>query len=299
MTIGFIGLGRMGHGLSNRAKQAGHSTHGFAPSQSSRNEAAELGIQTHETLAEMIAALSSPKILWVMVPAGKITDSVITELADLLQKGDIVIDGGNSFYKDSQAHFGQLQAKGIEFVDCGTSGGLAGEEIGYSMMIGGNQETFEYLRPIFEALAAPDAYEYMGPAGAGHYVKMVHNGAEYAIMQAMAEGFELIERGPYDLDVVKVSQVWKNASIIRSYLMDLAHEAFKKDPKLESHTDRVDDNGMGRWTVNTAIEYGIPAQTISDAVYARFRSQQDSSFAGKTLAALRNEFGGHKVHTKE
>ncbi len=298
MTIGFIGLGRMGHGLSNRAKQAGHTTHGFSPSQSSRDEAAKQGIQTHSTLKDMIDALPSPKILWVMVPAGEITDSVITELSTLLSQGDIVIDGGNSFYKDSQTHFTQLQEKGIEFVDCGTSGGLAGEEIGYSMMIGGNQKTVEYLDPIFNALAAPDAYAYMGPAGAGHYVKMVHNGAEYAIMQAMAEGFEMIESGPYNLDVVKVSQVWKNASIIRSYLMDLAHEAFKKDPSLESHTDRVDDNGMGRWTVNTAIEYGIPAPTISDAVYARFRSQQDASFAGKTLAALRNEFGGHKVHKK-
>ncbi len=299
MTVGFIGLGRMGHGLSNRAKQAGHTTHGFAPSQSSRDEAAEVGIITHETLADMIKALPTPRILWVMVPAGNITHSVILELNKLLSPDDIVIDGGNSFYKDSQSHYELLQKSDITFVDCGTSGGLAGEEIGYSMMVGGDSDTVEYLRPLFEALAAPEAYDYMGPAGSGHYVKMVHNGTEYAIMQAMAEGFELIESGPYDLDVVKVSKVWKNASIIRSYLMDLAHEAFKKDPKLESHTDKVDDNGMGRWTVNTAIEYGIPAQTISDAVYARFRSQQDSSFAGKTLAALRNEFGGHKVHTKK
>ncbi len=299
MTLGFIGLGRMGHGLSNRAQEHGHETHGFAPSQESRDAAAEEGIITHESVEKMLEAMPEQKIVWVMVPAGKITHQVITDLCEQLSEGDIVIDGGNSFFKDSVKHYEMLKERGIQFLDCGTSGGLMGEEIGYSMMIGGDKETFDTVRPIFEALAAPEAFEYMGPAGAGHYVKMVHNGTEYGIMEAMAEGFELIKSGPYQLDMVEVSKVWKNASIIRSYLMDLAHEAFKKDPNLEAHTDRVDDNGMGRWTVDTAIEHGIPAPAITDAVYARFRSQQDSSFAGKSLAALRNEFGGHKVHKKD
>lgn len=299
MTLAFIGLGKMGLGLSHRVHNQGHTTHGFAPSQSSRDEAAKHGVITHESVAEMVSALPSPRILWVMVPAGNITDSVIHELYNLLEAGDIIVDGGNSYFKDSQYHAQQLAEKDITFLDCGTSGGLKGEELGYSLMIGGDQDAFTYVEPLFQAIAAPEAYNYMGPAGAGHYVKMVHNGVEYAIMESMAEGFELINNGPYDIEISRVSQVWKNASIIRSYLMDLAHEAFLKDPHLQAHSDRVDDNGMGRWTVQTAIEHGVPAPAISDAVYSRFRSQQDTSFAGKTLAALRNEFGGHAVHKTE
>jgi 6-phosphogluconate dehydrogenase len=299
MQIGFIGLGKMGLGMSTRTHKAAHETHGFAPSQSSRDEAQKHGITTHDSVKNLVSALDSPRIIFTLVPAGKVTHSVISELTEYLDEDDIVIDAGNSYFKDSQEHFSQLQENGIHFLDCGTSGGLKGEEVGYSLMIGGRKDIFDYVSPVFQDIAAPEAYQYMGDPGSGHYVKMVHNGVEYAIMESMAEGFELIENGPYDVDIRNVSQVWKNASIIRSYLMDLAHEAFQKDPKLNAHTDYVSDNGMGRWTVNTAIEHGVPAPAISDAVYARFRSQQNQSFAGKTLAALRNEFGGHAVQSTE
>ncbi len=292
MNIAFIGLGKMGYGLSKRAKKGGFTTYGYDPSEKNRQEAAEEGIIVTESLKEHVEKKPKPRVFLVMVPAG--------DLADLIDTGDIVVDGGNSYFKDSVENYQLLKEKEIDFLDCGTSGGLKGEEIGYSMMIGGEQDVYETVRPLFEALAAPEAYDYMGEPGSGHYVKMVHNGVEYAIMQAMAEGFELIKEGEYpQLDMVRVTKVWKNASIIRSYLMDLAHEAFVKDPELTAHSDRVDDNGMGRWTVKTAIDNGIPAHTISEAVYARFRSQQESSFAGRSLAALRNEFGGHKVHKKE
>lgn len=300
MNIAFIGLGKMGHGLSKRAKNGGFTTYGYAPSEKSREEAAAEGIIIAESLKDLIEKTPKPRVFWIMVPAGEITRGVINDLVELLDAGDIVVDGGNSYFKDSVDNYHFLKEHQIDFLDCGTSGGLKGEEIGYSMMIGGDKEIFDKLKPLFQVLAAPEAFEYMGQAGSGHYVKMVHNGVEYAIMQAMAEGFELIKEGEYsDLDMIKVTKVWKNASIIRSYLMDLAHEAFLKDPELEAHSDRVDDNGMGRWTVKTAIDNGIPAHTISEAVYARFRSQQASSFAGRSLAALRNEFGGHKVHKKE
>lgn len=297
MNIAFVGLGKMGLGLAKRVLKEGHSVAGFAPSESTRDLAKKNGIKTHTTLVELIKNLQSPKIVWLMVPAGKITNELVLELSELLSKNDIIIDGGNSYFKDSITNSNILAKKGINFVDCGTSGGLMGEEIGYSLMIGGDQEVYKKLIPIFKSISAPDSYEYMGSSGSGHYVKMVHNGVEYGIMQAMSEGFELVKSGYYkDIDLQKVSKVWKNGSIIRSYLMDLAYNAFQKDPNLDSLSDIVDDNGMGRWTVNTAIESGIPAQTITDAVYARFRSRQESSFAGKTLAALRNEFGGHKIY---
>ena len=234
-----------------------------------------------------------------MVPAGEITRSTITILSELLTAGDTVIDGGNSYFKDSQAHSEMLESKSINFIDAGTSGGLRGEQIGFSLMLGGKQELINSYEPLWEALAAPEAYAYMGEAGSGHFVKMVHNGVEYGIMQAMAEGFELVKSGPYpNLDLQQVSKVWKNGSIIRSFLMDLAYEAFQKEADLSSLSDYVDDNGMGRWTVDTAIEHAIPAPVITDAVFARFRSRQDESFAGKTLAALRNEFGGHEIKKK-
>ena len=300
MNIAFVGLGKMGLGLAKRVLSKGHKVTGFAPSESTREMANQNGIETFSNLLDLVKDLESPKIIWLMVPAGKVTNDIILELSSLLSKSDIIIDGGNSYFKDSIENSNLLSKKGINFIDCGTSGGLMGEKIGYSLMVGGDSEVYQKIQPILEAIAAPDAYEYMGSAGAGHYVKMVHNGIEYGIMQAMSEGFELVKSGYYkDIDLQKVSKVWKNGSIIRSYLMDLAYNAFQKDPNLDKLSDIVDDNGMGRWTVNTAIESGIPAQTITDAVYARFRSKQESSFAGKTLAALRNEFGGHKVYGRE
>ncbi|MGA1046916.1 MAG: phosphogluconate dehydrogenase (NAD(+)-dependent, decarboxylating) [Minisyncoccia bacterium] len=299
MNIGIIGLGRMGMAIAKRAIQHNHTVSGFAPSIETRDLASTFGVTPYESIPELVSNLQTPRTVWLMVPAGEITRSTITILAKLLEAGDTVIDGGNSYFKDSQAQAELLESKSINFIDVGTSGGLKGEQIGFSLMIGGQRELVNSYNPLWEALAAPDAYTYIGPAGSGHFVKMVHNGVEYGIMQAMAEGFELVKNGPYpNLDLQQVSKVWKNGSIIRSFLMDLAYDAFQKDTNLDSLTDYVDDNGMGRWTVDTAIEHAVPAPVITDAVFARFRSRQNESFAGKTLAALRNEFGGHEVKKK-
>ena len=299
MNIGIIGLGKMGMAIAKRAIQHNHTISGFAPSVETRDLATSFGVSTYTSIADLVNNLPAPRTVWLMVPAGEITRSTIVTLTELLNAGDTVIDGGNSYFKDSQAHSEMLESKSINFIDAGTSGGLKGEELGFSLMLGGKQELINSYTPLWEALAAPEAYTYIGEAGSGHFVKMVHNGVEYGIMQAMAEGFELVKSGPYpNLDLQQVSKVWKNGSIIRSFLMDLAYEAFQKDADLSSITDYVDDNGMGRWTVDTAIEHAIPAPVITDAVFARFRSRQIESFAGKTLAALRNEFGGHEVKKK-
>ena len=299
MNIGIIGLGRMGMAIAKRAIQHNHTVSGFAPSVETRELAATFGVTPYESIPELVANLPTPRTVWLMVPAGEITRSTIAILAEILEAGDTVLDGGNSYFKDSQAQAELLESKSINFIDVGTSGGLKGEQIGFSLMIGGQRELVNSYNCLWEALAAPEAYTYIGPAGSGHFVKMVHNGVEYGIMQAMAEGFELVKNGPYpNLDLQQVSKVWKNGSIIRSFLMDLAYDAFQKDANLDSLTDYVDDNGMGRWTVDTAIEHAVPAPVITDAVFARFRSRQNESFAGKTLAALRNEFGGHEVKKK-
>lgn len=299
MNIGIIGLGRMGMAIAKRAIQHNHDVSGFAPSAETRELSASFGVKPYESVQDLIANLPAPRTIWLMVPAGEITRSTIAILAETLEAGDTVIDGGNSYFKDSQAQAELLETKSINFIDVGTSGGLKGEQIGFSLMIGGQEELVNSYNSLWEALAAPNAYAYMGAAGSGHFVKMVHNGVEYGIMQAMAEGFELVKSGPYsNLDLQEVSKVWKNGSIIRSFLMDLAYDAFQKDADLRSLSDYVDDNGMGRWTVDTAIEHAIPAPVITDAVFARFRSRQEESFAGKTLSALRNEFGGHAVKKK-
>jgi 6-phosphogluconate dehydrogenase len=299
MNIGIIGLGKMGMAIAKRAIQHNHTVAGFAPSEETRNIATTFGVITYESLADLISHLPTPRTIWLMVPAGEITRSTIITLSAILSPGDTIIDGGNSYFKDSQTQAELLESKSIHFIDVGTSGGLKGEEMGFSLMIGGDKQLIESYNPLWEALAAPEAYAYMGASGSGHFVKMVHNGIEYGIMQAMAEGFELVKEGPYsNLNLQEVSKVWKNASIIRSFLMDLAYDAFQKEANLDSITDYVDDNGMGRWTVNTAIEHAVPLPVITDAVYARFRSRQEESFAGKTLAALRNEFGGHEIKKK-
>jgi 6-phosphogluconate dehydrogenase len=299
MNIGIIGLGKMGMAIAKRAIQHNHIVSGFAPSEETRNIATTFGVDTYESLADLISHLPTPRTIWLMVPAGEITRSTIITLSAILSPGDTIIDGGNSYFKDSQAQAELLESKSIHFIDVGTSGGLKGEEMGFSLMIGGDKQLIESYTSLWEALAAPEAYAYMGASGSGHFVKMVHNGIEYGIMQAMAEGFELVKEGPYsNLNLQEVSKVWKNASIIRSFLMDLAYDAFQKEANLDSITDYVDDNGMGRWTVNTAIEHAVPLPVITDAVYTRFRSRQEESFAGKTLAALRNEFGGHEIKKK-
>ncbi|MFB6224960.1 MAG: phosphogluconate dehydrogenase (NAD(+)-dependent, decarboxylating), partial [Candidatus Paceibacteria bacterium] len=232
-------------------------------------------------------------------PAGEIVDQTLEGITPYLSKDDIVIDGGNSYYQDTLERAAELAEHGIEYVDAGTSGGLRGEEIGYSMMIGGTEETVAYLDPIFKTLAIEEGYDHMGDVGSGHYVKMVHNAIEYGIMQSMAEGFELLKNGPFeDVDLERITHVWNHGSIIRSYLMELAETAFRNEGDLERIEDYVDDSGEGRWAVQTAIEHAVPFTVNTHAVYARFRSRQEESFGAKTLAALRNEFGGHEVKTE-
>jgi len=235
----------------------------------------------------------------VMVPAGRITDETVDELASLLERGDVIVDGGNSRFSDSAARAEVLETKGIGFIDAGTSGGIWGLKEGYCLMIGGELDDFSRLEPIFETLAPPGGYERVGPAGSGHFTKMVHNGIEYALMQAYGEGFELLHDSEYDIDVERVAKVWQHGSVIRSWLLDLATSALANDPDLSEIAAYVEDSGEGRWTLEAAIDRAVPVPTIATALFARFASRQDASNAGKLVAALRKEFGGHAVRASE
>jgi 6-phosphogluconate dehydrogenase len=239
------------------------------------------------------------KIIWLMVPSGKPVDENLDELINLLDKDDIIIDGGNSYYKETMERGIKAAEKGIHYLDCGTSGGVWGLENGYSLMSGGNKDASDYVKPIYETLAPKGGYVYCGQSGSGHFVKMVHNGIEYGMMQAYAEGFELLEKSKFDLNLTEIAGAWRYGSVVRSWLLDLAVNAFQNDPKLENLEDFVQDSGEGRWTINTAIELEVPAHVITASLYNRFQSRQDESFAMKVLAALRNQFGGHEVKTKE
>jgi len=246
----------------------------------------------------MIQKLPDTKVVWLMVPAGKPVDDTITKLLPLLQKGDILIDGGNSFWKDSQARAQRTAFKSVEFVDCGTSGGIWGLQNGYCLMYGGNKQTCDSLEPIFKSLATDNGYLYCGESGAGHFVKMVHNGIEYGMMQAFAEGFELMEKSPFTPDLEKVAELWRHGSVVRSWLLDLIKNALDEDPKLETITDYVDDNGEARWMIQSAMDFEVPVHVTAASLFTRFESRQNESFAMKMLAAMRNQFGGHAVKTK-
>jgi 6-phosphogluconate dehydrogenase len=290
MKLGLVGLGRMGAGIAERLRRAGHEVTGYDANPS---------VSEVPSLAALVEKLSPPRAVWVMVPAGAPTDGVIDELAGLLQRDDILIDGGNSYYKDSIRHGQQLSEKGIRFIDAGTSGGIWGLAEGFCIMTGGPRDAFEVIEPLLRDLAPEGGYAHLGPSGAGHFAKMVHNGIEYGMLQAYAEGFHLLHAAGFDYDLAAVSKLWNHGSVVRSWLLELAERAFEKDPGLSALRGYVDDSGEGRWTVLEAVERGVPAPVISEALFARFASRDDNSFAMRTIAALRNEFGGHPVHESD
>jgi len=298
MEIGFIGLGRMGLNMVTRLARAGHRVVAFSPSLKHRQAVEEAGGMHPESPVALTAALAPPRTVWLMVPAGQAVDENIEELLPLLSPGDLIVDGGNSYYRDSKRRAAYLAEKGLQFVDAGTSGGVWGLEIGYCMMVGGAPEAVERLRPALETLAPPDGYLHVGPAGAGHYVKMVHNGIEYGLLQAYAEGFEILHAGEYDLDLRRIANLWNHGSVVRSWMLELAERAFTDNPVLEGIRGYVEDSGEGRWTVAEAIDRGVPAPVITLSLLERFRSRQEESFSAKVIAALRNQFGGHAVKKK-
>ena len=295
MELAMIGLGRMGGNMAHRLSDAGHRVVGWTRS-GEPSLADEFGITWAGSLADAVAALEQrPRVVWLMIPAGAPTTSTIEELAGLLAEGDIVVDGGNSNFRDSQEHARRLAEHGIEFIDCGTSGGVWGYANGYCLMMGGADAAVATLAPAFETLAPPDGWLHTGAVGSGHFTKMVHNGIEYALMQAYGEGFEVLEKSEFDLDLPAVAEVWRHSSVVRSWLLDLLAAALKDDPKLEHIKGYVEDSGEGRWTVFEAINESVAAPTIAIALMARFTSRDPDPFAMKAIAALRNQFGGHAV----
>lgn len=303
MDIAIIGLGKMGANMARRLANGGHRVVGLNRSfDVTKKLADEVGLVAVETLKDAVAQLPAPRAVWVMVPAGAPTEEVINELTGLLSAGDIVIDGGNTFYKDDIRRAATLQAKGLHYVDVGTSGGVWGLTEGYSMMIGGDEKIVSSLNPIFKTLApgADQGWGRVGPVGAGHFVKMVHNGIEYGLMQAYAEGFEIMRaKKDFALDLHQVAEIWRVGSVVRSWLLDLTADALKGDQDLSEIAGYVSDSGEGRWTVFEAVDLDVPAPVITLSLQQRFASRQDESYAAKLLAAMRNQFGGHAVKKAE
>ena len=295
MRIGMVGLGRMGSNMTTRLLEGGHEVVVFDLDSDAVRAASEAGANPAESLEDLVAQLDRPRAIWIMVPSGSPTATTLDALADLLEADDVVIDGGNTRYTDTIARARSIAEKGIHCVDAGTSGGIWGLEQGFCLMVGAEPKIFERMRPIFETLAPSNGYAHVGPPGSGHFVKMVHNGIEYALMQAYGEGFELLHSADMDLDLASIAEVWRHGSVIRSWLLDLAADALKKDPELKNVASYVEDSGEGRWTIETAIDNAVPTPTIALALMARFASRQDESFSAKLLVALRREFGGHDV----
>jgi len=288
----------MGGNMVKRLLQGGHQIVAYNRSPGPTREVEALGATAAFSLEELVKKLPAPRSVWVMVPSGKATAENISTLANLLSAGDTVIEGGNSHYKDDAANAATLKQKGIHYLDAGTSGGIWGLKIGYCMMVGGDREVFTKHEPIFKTLAPENGYGYMGGPGAGHYVKMIHNGIEYGMMQAYAEGFELMQKSDFILDLPFIANMWMQGSVVRSWLLELAASALSKDPQLAKIQGYVEDSGEGRWTILDAIEKDVTAPVITKSLYTRFRSRQSESFGEKVLAALRNEFGGHAVKAK-
>jgi 6-phosphogluconate dehydrogenase len=298
MRLAMIGLGRMGGNMVQRLLQGGHQVVVYDRSPEAIAAHVKLGATAARDLADVCRQLTAPRVVWVMVPAGDPTEQTIQQLAASLSRNDIVIDGGNSNFHDSQRRAVKLKEQGIEFVDAGTSGGIWGLKIGYCLMIGATPAAFQQCEPIFRTLAPPDGYAHVGPPGAGHYVKMVHNGIEYGLLQAYAEGYEILHASQdYRIDLRQVAEVWNHGSVVRSWLNELAAQAFARDGDLAGLKGYVADSGEGRWTVQEAMRLDIPAPVITLSLLARFRSRQPESFGAKVIAALRNEFGGHAVKT--
>ena len=325
MQLGMIGLGRMGGNIVRRLMNNGHSCVVFDAQPASVNQLASEGAIPSQDLHEFMDQLTSPKAVWVMLPAGPITESTIATLGEMMSAGDIIIDGGNSNFQDDVRRAKTLAEKGIRYIDVGTSGGVWGLDRGYCMMIGGDKTAFDHLDPIFKTLApgvgsidktpgreerqstAEEGYLYTGPAGSGHFVKMVHNGIEYGLMQAYAEGLDILKgvnqevipaERRYDLDLADITELWRRGSVVSSWLLDLSAISLAEDPELKAFSGRVDDSGEGRWTIQAAIEEAVPADVLTAALFTRFRSRQDHTFAEKVLSAMRKQFGGHQESKK-
>jgi 6-phosphogluconate dehydrogenase len=286
MKLGMIGLGRMGGNMVERLRERGHELATYARS----------GGGTADSLEDLVAQLETPRAVWLMIPAGQPTEDAFQALVALCAPGDVIVDGGNSNFRDSQRRSQEASSRGLSFLDAGVSGGIWGREVGYCLMVGGDEEAVARLDPVFTDLAPEDGYAYVGPSGAGHFVKMVHNGIEYGLMQAYGEGFEILSASEFELDLTEIAGIWRYGSVVRSWLLELLHAAFEHDgSELEGIAGYVEDSGEGRWTVFEAINESVPAPAISAALFARFASRQEESFAAKVNAALRNQFGGHAV----
>jgi 6-phosphogluconate dehydrogenase len=287
MQLGMIGLGRMGNGMTERLREHEHDVRTYDPAVESR---------TATSLEELKSQLDAPRAFWMMIPAGKITEDVFQDLLKIADKGDTIIDGGNSNFRDSQRRYAEAQDKGLDFIDAGVSGGIWGLEVGFCLMVGGDKKPVQRVEPIFKTLAPEDGYAHVGASGAGHFTKMVHNGIEYGLMQAYAEGFEIIEHSEFNVDMHELSGIWRYGSVVRSWLLELLHTAFEEHGnKLDDIAPYVEDSGEGRWTIHEAIAENVPAPVISAALFARFASRDDENFAAKVAAALRNQFGGHAI----
>lgn len=298
MQVGLIGLGKMGAFMAERLLLDNHQVIAFDINKSTVKTIGEKGASGVFSIEELIESLAAPRIVWLMVPVGDPVQKTIDALIPHLSKNDIIIDGGNSFYKDSHRRADELRSYGIHFLDVGTSGGVWGLKEGYCLMVGGNKKIFDHCEPLFQSLAPPNGYRFIGPNGAGHFVKMIHNGIEYGLMQAYAEGFDIMKESDYRIDLPAVADLWGNGSVVRSWLLELLANALQEDPKLEYLEDYVEDSGMGRWTVAEAIDKNVPAPILTHSLIARIRSRQAESFSAKILAALRNQFGGHSVREK-
>jgi 6-phosphogluconate dehydrogenase len=291
MQLGMIGLGRMGSGLTGRLREGGHEVQTFDPNVAERTAA---------SLAELKEQLEAPRAFWIMVPAGEITEGVVRDLLELADEGDTIVDGGNSNFRDSKRRHDEAKQRGIHFVDIGVSGGVWGLEIGFCLMVGGDDEPVQRLEPVFETLAPKEGWAHVGTPGAGHFVKMVHNGIEYGLMQAYAEGFEVMEHSEYDLDAEQISGIWQHGSVVRSWLLELLHAAFEEHgSELEDIAPYVEDSGEGRWMINEAINENVPVPVIAASLFARFASRDEIKFSAKVAAALRNQFGGHAIKAVE
>ena len=291
MQLGMIGLGRMGHGMTERLREGGHDVQTYDPQVEER---------TAGSLEELKSQLDAPRAFWMMVPSGKVTEDVFQQLLALADEGDTIIDGGNSNFRDSKRRYVEAGQRKLDFIDAGVSGGIWGLEVGFCLMVGGDDEPVKRLEPLFETLAPEDGYAHVGTSGAGHFVKMVHNGIEYGLMQSYAEGFEVMEHSEYDLDLHAISGIWRYGSVVRSWLLELLHSAFEQHGKeLDDIAPYVEDSGEGRWTLDEAIKMNVPAPVLAASLFARFASRDEIKFSAKVAAALRNQFGGHAIRAVE
>jgi 6-phosphogluconate dehydrogenase len=295
VKLGFVGLGRMGGNMVRRLLGDGHEIVAWARSEESVREAVARGAVAAASLEDVAVRLEPPRIVWPMIPAGDPVEKSVATLRGVLSEGDVIVDGGNSRFSDSSRRAAELEKDGIGFLDAGTSGGIWGFENGYCLMVGGRSDHFRKVEPAFRTLAPPDGYAHVGAPGSGHFVKMVHNAVEYAMLQGYGEGFELLQASGYDLDLLQISKLWTHASVVRSWLLDLLVRALEADPKLASIKGYVEDSGEGRWTLHEAIERAVPTPALASALFARFSSRQPESFSAKVIAALRAQFGGHAV----